>query len=322
MTDELKDPSGSTTDHLVLGEVRTALLFSSSALPTESVIELLALVPGEPVRSRERPGRLSWSPDLLTGLDCRAPSADGRVLRVVGTALSRVSVASGQLLQASTCARVQPGADGRRHTWSHYLARPGVVEALSSVRVEDMATGFLTRDPAPDSLDVGAVNTRLLSQVQGSNRLDRRPPFRTLRTQMRWVRTAPLPGDGESFSFTVGADGVRSLHLRSRADDTREIENFCADLALHDWLLTALLAVVDSALTGSRPAPEVVRRLRPAVDHLVHAWMPGVRVSDDLQPLWRALEVRSGLSKQWQKNVERIRDQLSLSIVENMRGSD
>lgn len=59
----------------------------------------------------------------------------------------------------------------------------------------------------------------------------------------------------------------------------------------------------------------MVRVLRPAVDHLLHLWMPRARVAQDLAPLWDALEERPGFSRQWHNLVQRVRDQLTLHAI-------
>jgi hypothetical protein len=59
--------------------------------------------------------------------------------------------------------------------------------------------------------------------------------------------------------------------------------------------------------------------LRPGIDNLVHAWMPAAHVSRTLDRIWQELDLRSGFSLQWQKTVERIRDQLSVGLVEALQ---
>ena len=119
--------------------------------------------------------------------------------------------------------------------------------------------------------------------------------------------------------FTLGADGLRTVRLRTAEPDPRALADFCADLALHDWLLSTLLDLVDRAVARSRPAAELIGMLRPGIDHLVHAWMPAAHVSRTLTGIWQDLDLRSGFSLQWQKTVQRIRDQLSVGIIEALQ---
>jgi hypothetical protein len=52
---------------------------------------------------------------------------------------------------------------------------------------------------------------------------------------------------------------------------------------------------------------------------LVHAWMPAAHTSRNLDKIWQELDLRSGFSLQWQKTVERIRDQLSVGLIEALQ---
>ena len=117
----------------------------------------------------------------------------------------------------------------------------------------------------------------------------------------------------------LGTDGLRTVRLRAAEPSPRALADFCADLALHDWLLSTLLDIVDRAVARSRPTAELIGMLRPGIDHLVHAWMPGAHANRTLDRIWQELDLRSGFSLQWQKTVERIRDQLSVGLVEALK---
>ena len=304
---------------LTIGEVHTALLLTSTAVPVDTAVELLAIVPGGSVRTRQRPIRYAWSPDALTGVDCAAPLAAGsREVRVVGTPATRLSLTDGRIIQAGTHATLRHDPAGRRRPWSHYLAQPGVLELLGKASDDSLATGFLGGPAtAAAHLDLGAVNVRTLAAVQRSERLDHNPPFRGRPTRLRWSAET---SDGEhEIVFTLGSDGLRTVRLRAPEPNPRALADFCADLALHDWLLSTLLDVVDRAVARSRPAAELISLLRPGIDNLVHAWMPAAHVSRTLDRIWQELDLRSGFSLQWQKTVERIRDQLSVGLVEALQ---
>ena len=302
---------------LTIGEVHTGLLLTSTAVPVDTAVELLAIVPGGSVRTRQRPIRYAWSPEVLTGVDCSAPLAERREVRVVGTPATRLSLTDGRIIQAGTHATFRHDSAGRRRPWSHYLAQPGVLEVLGKASEESLATGFLRGPATATALDLGAVNVRALDAIQRSERLDRNPPFRSRRTRLRWSAET---SDGEQeIVFTLGADGLRTVRLRAPEPDPRALADFCADLALHDWLLSTLLDIVDRAVARSRPAAELISMLRPGIDHLVHAWMPAAHVSRTLDRIWQELDLRSGFSLQWQKTVERIRDQLSVGLIEALQ---
>ncbi len=128
--------------------------------------------------------------------------------------------------------------------------------------------------------------------------------------------------------FTLAEDELRTVRLRVPEDiPAADLAGLCEDLALHDWLLTTLVRVLDGirlgpAAPGTWPRtagdgelPPTVRALRPAVDHLLHLWMPRARVSGRLAPLWEALEERPGFTRQWLALVQRVRDQLTLHAI-------
>jgi hypothetical protein len=302
---------------LTIGEVHTGLLLTSAAVPVDTAVELLAIVPGGSVRTRQRPIRYASSPEVLIGVDCAAPLPERREVRIVGTPATQVSLTDGRIIQAGTHATLHQDSAGRRRPWSHYLAQPGVLDILGKASDESLATGFLRGPTTARDLDLGAVNVRALASIQRSERLDHTPPFRSRRTRLRWSAET---SDGEQdIAFTLGPDGLRTVRLRAPEPDPRALADFCADLALHDWLLSTLLDLVDRAVARSRPAAELIGMLRPGIDHLVHAWMPGAHASRTLDRIWQELDLRSGFSLQWQKTVERIRDQLSVGLIEALQ---
>jgi hypothetical protein len=302
---------------LTIGEVHTGLLLTSAAVPVDITVELLAIVPGGSVRTRQRPIRCAWSPEVLTGVDCLAPLSDHGGVRIVGTPATQVLLTDGHIVQAVTHATFRHDASGRRRPWSHYLAQPGVLEILGKAPDESLASGFLRGPSTATDLNLGGVNVRALASIQRSDYLDHTPPFPSRRTRLRW--SAETSDDEQEIAFTLGVDGLRTVRLRSSEPDPRALADFCADLALHDWLLSTLLDLVDRAVARSRPAAELIGMLRPGIDHLVHAWMPTAPASRTLDRIWQELDLRSGFSLQWQKTVERIRDQLSVGLIEALR---
>lgn len=302
---------------LTIGEVHTGLLLTSAAVPADTTATLLAVVPGGSVRTRQRPIRYAWSPEVLTGVDCLAPGAGQREVRLVGTPATRVSLTDGHIVQAGTHATLKHDTSGRRRPWSHYLAQPGVLEVLGTESAENLATAFLGAPANVSTLDLGGVNIRALATIQRSSQLDHNPPFRSRKTRLRW--SAEPPGSRQEMVFTLCADGLRTVRLRTDESDPRALADFCADLALHDWLLSTLLELVDRAVARRRPATDLIRMVRPGIDHLVHAWMPAAHVSRTLTGIWQEFDLRSGFSLQWQKTVERIRDQLSVGIIEALQ---
>ncbi len=301
-------------EHLVtVGEVHTGLLRSSTALAAADAEALLNLVQGRRVRSSERPIAHAQSPDRHIGVDCPLASSGARV-RGVGTVCTRATITGGHVAQASAYTRVVRGTAGRRLPWSHYLAAPGTIETIGKVDAGRITDAVLLGEPG-DALNLDAIGNRTLDQVQHDHRLDHRPAFRTARTRLRWA--AGPAGTPATLSLRVDDPTTRTLRLRHTTADDRAMVEFCEDLALHDWLLTTLLAMVESRPAGSARA-ETVARVRPAIDFLLHLWMPAARTDPAVEELWRDLEHRPGFSRQWRVNVDRIRDQLALDTIERL----
>jgi hypothetical protein len=329
---------------LTLGEVHTGLLQNSTSVSQARSLQLLALVLGERVRQSARPIAYAVSPDRLTGVDCRLATVSKARVRGVGTVVSRAAITGGHVLQGSTFARVVKGEADRRLPWSHYMSQPGVVETVGKADQEDLANGFTEtkpggggwgagRTPALPNLDLGAVSDRMMDEVQVADGLDRKPPFRMARTRLRWVvahgtssahGTSPAhggrgakAGGGTSarIRFSIDNDTLRTTAIEVDVDDPRSIAAFCEDLALHDWLLTTLLDIVERSRIGDGSRERVIDRLRPAIDYLLHLWMPAARVDEAVLPLWESLERRPGFTKQWRALVDRIRDQVAVGTV-------
>ena len=305
---------------LSCGEVRTSLLPARQALDIRSAAGLLALRADERVLLSERPGLYARSPATLTGVDCPLPSANGARVRAVGTVTAHAALTEGRVLQTSAhCSLPATGPDQRR-PWGEYLVRPGVVEPLGKLPHEAVARGVLD-GPRRGDLDVGLIADGLLTLLLRHPLLDQRPPFRSRPTRLRWAALPAAPGEGPSLErFTLAEDELRTVSLRVPEDTAAaDLAALCNDLALHDWLLTNVVRMLDGIRLGA-PSGEgpgaAVRALRPAVDHLLHLWMPGARVTRELATLWGPLEERPGFTRQWQAMVQRIRDQLTLHTVQ------
>lgn len=301
---------------LTLGEVHTGLLQNSTSVPQATSAQLLAIVLGERVRQSTRPIAYAVSPERLTGVDCRLATLSKARVRGVGTVLSRATITGGHVLQGSTFTLVARGHADRRRPWSHYISRPGVVETVGKADQEDLAAGFTETKPALPNLDLGAVSDRLMDEVQVWTGLDRRPPFRMARTSLRWVAIpAASSGQPAQVRFSIENDTLRTMAIEVDVDDARSVAAFCEDLALHDWLLTTLLELIERSRIGDGSRARVIDRLRPAIDYLLHLWMPAARVDPAVLPLWESLERRPGFTKQWRAMVDRIRDQVVVGTV-------
>ncbi|MCG5461953.1 SCO2521 family protein [Micromonospora sp. NPDC053740] len=303
---------------LTVGEVHTSLLQHRTALAQEQSAEVLSLIEGEAVLTSRRPSLYAVSPDVRTGVDCWLPSARKRQLRGVGAVVTRAIITGGRIVQASSVIHVVAGE--RRQPWSHYLANPGVLETVGKLDVADLSAGFLHGNDA-DVLNLEAITGRVLDGVQMSDLLDRRPPLRTARTRLRWTaQTDKRPNRGVSAVVTVDSPTLRTVELVLDPQDVpAAMAGLCEDLALHDWLLTVLSSLVESAVTRSASGQEHVERLRPVLEHLLHLWLPGARVHPRLRPIWDQLEQVPGFSRQWNSSVNWIRDQISVSNMALLR---
>jgi hypothetical protein len=300
---------------LIIGEVRTGLLINSTAIPQNALPYVLRLLPGERVATSDRPIGHGVSADVLTGVDCTLTAASGARTRAVGTVAARATITGGRVAQGSAHARLVQSDVGFRRPWSHFLAWPGVVETIGRIGWPDLARG-LSADKRPDpGLDLGAICDRVLDGVQQWPNLDRSPPFRAPRTALRWVLRNGENGDADHLSFTIVNSELRMVSLELTDHALPAVLELCEDLALHDWLLTTLLGLIERSRMGSGELSHTIAKLRPAVDHLIHLWMPGARVDLRLMPLWHSLDKRPGFTTQWEASVSRIRDQLALNTL-------
>ncbi|OLB81335.1 MAG: hypothetical protein AUI14_03805 [Actinobacteria bacterium 13_2_20CM_2_71_6] len=303
----------------MLGEVNTGLLQHSTSVSSATSSDILRLRPGEPVRWSLRPSPYAVSPDLLTGVDCRLPTRADMQTRCVGTATSRAVLVGGRILQGSASVRIGRSRRNRRLPWSYYLSRPGCVESVGKLVPRDVAAGFAAPGQHPETVNLGAIGARAMNTVQEAAELDRQTPFRMARTRLRWIVVPAGPDEEASVSFAIDGESRRTLLIRLGVDlDTGQahrIAELCEDLALHDWLLTALSELIERSRIGAETAEKVVARLKPAIDDLLHLWMPAARVDRSLRALWESLERRPGFSRQWTASVNRVRDQVALTTI-------
>lgn len=300
---------------LVIGEVQTCLLQNSAAANRTAVAELLRLAPGERVRTSERPVAHAVSPELFNGVDCLLPSERGTRIRGIGTVSTRAVITGGRVLQGSVYTMLDRGSSDRRLPWSHYLSRPGVIETVGRFDRGDVLGGFLLDKAQESTIDLAALGNRVIAAVQTNARLDHAIPFKSRRTRLRW---AALTGEeeGAPAEFVVADDTLRTFRITLPGDANPGTVGFCEDLALHDWVLSTVSLLVERSGIGSGDASQILHKLRPAIDHLLHLWMPGALVAESLRPLWDSLERWPGFSKQWDALVARVRDQIAVQTVE------
>ncbi|MGH3779983.1 MAG: SCO2521 family protein [Pseudonocardiaceae bacterium] len=300
---------------LVLGEVRTCLLHNAGLLPQPMVVQLLGLVPGRRALSTDRPVGRSVSPELTVGVDCQLATESGKRARGVGTVTSHAVITAGAVLQGSAKAHVRRAAADHRLSWEHYAGQPGLIEVISRADTADLAAGYLADTSPMCTLDLGSVSGHLISSVQMSPQLDHITYVRSRLTRVCWVARV---GNSDSPVAQVHTkdDVVRTIDLTVSENQLGLAVRFCEDFALHDWLLTTLGQIIEQAQRAQLAGREPIDILSPAVERLLHLWMPGADVDPALRTLWEALEQRPGFSLQWNSQVARIRDWIRLRTLE------
>jgi hypothetical protein len=300
---------------LIVGEVRTSLLRTSSRLGRGEVVDLLGLKPGQRVRVTDRPVNRSVSPDVMVGVDCRLATEPLTRARGIGTVAAHAVVTGGLVLQSSAQTRLEKAAANHRLAWAHYASRRGVVEVISKADVLQLARGHRTVVPDGAVLDLGAVSEYLIGNVQRRPQLDHQIAMRSRSTRVRWTATV-AEGADPAIRLHVDDDVRRTVELSLPLALLEFAERFCEDLALHDWLITTLAGAIDQADRDMALGVDPIKTLTSAVERLVHLWMPGAHVDPPLRSLWAALETSPGFSLQWNAQVARIRDLIAVRTLE------
>ena len=299
---------------LIVGEVDTGLLRGRDLSSGDDGRRLVDLVAGERVLVSTRPRAYARSPQRPVGVDCEL---DGLVrhTRGIGTVMQRASITDGQVVQGSAYTTIVRSAGSSRRPWSYYLSRPGVVETIGKVNAGTLADAFAYPDRKPDTLDLGAVARRITGEVQASARGGGTDALRAARSQLRWV--ARIKEDGEDLAdvrFHLHDRRLRLLRFTTTYASAERLAVACEDVALHDWLVSTLIENVRKAAIGIASRAETLDRLRPAIDHILHLWMPAGG-DEFAEKLWAVLERHAGLTRQWKALSHRIRDQVSVGVA-------
>ncbi|NMO51527.1 hypothetical protein HH310_10030 [Actinoplanes sp. TBRC 11911] len=299
---------------LVVGEVDTGLLRGRDLASGDDGRRLVDLVAGERVLVSTRPRAYVRSPQRPVGVDCEL---DGlrRHTRGIGTVMQRAAIVDGAVVQGSAYATVVRADGSSRRPWSHYLSRPGVVETIGKVNPDTLADSLANPDRKPDTLDLGAVARRITGEVQASARGGGTDTLRAARSQLRWVARIDDRVELAQVRFTLHDRRLRLLRLTTSYAIAPRLAAVCEDVALHDWLVSTLIENVRKASIGIASRAETLDRLRPAIDHILHLWMPATGGDELGEKLWAVLERHAGFSRQWEALSHRIRDQLSVGLA-------
>lgn len=299
---------------MIIGEIRTGLLRTSLPLPGQAVAELLSLRPGREVTPVERPINRTVSPDSVVGVDCALSTEPQTKARGIGTVVTHAVVVGGAVVQSSTSTRLEWVDYRERQGWSRYSHRRGVVDVLGGPDRAKVIAGAKLPSPQHRALDLGAVCQRMLTLVQGRPQLDHKVTLRTRPTALRWNAIAE-EGARPRVHLHIDSDVRRTVDLVVPPDLLGEASRFCEDLALHDWLYTALRRVVEQAERDMATGADPTNLLGAALTVLVRLWMPGAHVHHALRPLWADLETEPNFTASWQQNVAWIRDQVSMRTL-------
>jgi hypothetical protein len=301
---------------LVLGEVLTSLLPTSAALPADAAQRLLALTAGAATIRSDRPIPYVVSPDRLAGVDCQAPTGQHGSARAIGTVATRALLTGGHVLQSSARTVVVRSPHSRRLPWSWYLARPATLQIVGKYREDALAGAVLERAPKSPMLNLASIAEHTSRRVLSGVRVAATVPLSSHRTTLRWA--VFLGADEETLSFSLDTGHHRTVRLTTRDTGLDDVVALCEDMALHDWLLTTLTGILDRAPLAWPKEGAAVDRIQPAVDHLLHLWMPGARLSPRAREHWERIERLAGFERQWSTSVQRIRDHLAVSTLREL----
>ncbi|WP_433361598.1 SCO2521 family protein [Actinoplanes sp. CA-142083] len=301
---------------LVVGEVDTGLLRGRDPSSSDDGRRLVELVAGERVLVATRPRSYVRSPERPVGVDCALAAGHARG---IGTALQRAAITDNEVVQGSAYASIVPADHTARRPWSHYLARPGRIEAIGKPRWDALAGDLVSPERAPAVLDLGAVAQRATNEVQSAARGGAEDSFRAARSRLRWVaRVSDDDAPLSAVHFEVHDRRLRLLTFTTGRLDAGRVAAACEDVALHDWLLSTLIESVRKSAIGLLPRGDTLRRLGPAIDRLLHLWMPAARADELTETMWTVLERRAGFSRQWTALATRVRDQFSVMLAESL----
>jgi hypothetical protein len=293
---------------VVLGAVTTGLLNTSEPLPLDAAQQVLALVPGVKADWRRHPVEQVVSPDLFFGLDCRLSVQSGAQPRIIGTARARAILTAGHVLQGSARVDVVLDASKRRLSWSHYMAHPGVAEAINKADPSDLVDGFLRGQSGKSLLDLGNTGAHVMSLLDQAPQIDRRARLKTQTHRLLWAALVKEDIEPDGY-IEAGEDGVFRVRMSAPSALLPQFVEFCEILALHHWLLASLKNAFDRSTRKGRRAEG---ELDPALSYLGHVWNPTAHLPHEMRWLWDALEDSAQLSWEWQTTLTRVRDKVTL----------
>ncbi|HET9255724.1 MAG TPA: SCO2521 family protein, partial [Pseudonocardiaceae bacterium] len=178
-----------------------------------------------------------------------------------------------------------------------------------------LARGHRIGSTAGIVLDLGAISEHLLTRVQMRPQLNYKAIIRSRPTRMRWSATVSEKNE-LTVKLHINDDVLRTVEVIAPVSQLSLVEQFCEDLALHDWLITVLDDVIEQTDRDAVAGTDPMKIFGPVAERLVNLWMPGAHINPALRPLWETLEERPGFSRQWKAQVATIRDRIALRTLE------
>jgi hypothetical protein len=182
------------------------------------------------------------------------------------------------------------------------------VELYRAAAPTDLAEGFLKARTGPAVLDLGGAGGQVIDMVHSRPDLhDKHVRLLTQPLTLRWTALVRHDAGQPSMDFLRFHDGRVHISAVTGAEHVAGLVRFCEDVALHQWLLSTITDVLRGAASG-----DDLDDLGPALEYLGHLWSPGESGDDDLAYLWQSIEERYHLTRGWQNQLGRVRDQVLL----------
>lgn len=300
---------------VVLGEVTTRLLDVADALEPVTAHYLLDLVPGRRPWRVDRPIPQVVSPDLAFGVDCHVPAGASGQVRTVGLVSAHAVLTGGHVLQGSATARIVPNANTHTPEWSHYTARPGVLEVGPKTAPDGIVAGFLDAGAGRELLNLAGISGQVVDRVLRKDLRVERARIPTQPLRLRWNAVLRDDLEAPSADFVAGDGGLLLVSVQARDAHLAMVERFCEDLALHVWMLSS----VTRAFERSSRLLDKADLLARILEYLGHLWGPGTYVDEEVDYLWASVEAAWHLSLTWQRQMERLRDRIALMTLKALQ---
>ena len=166
-------------------------------------------------------------------------------------------------------------------------------------------------DPEPGTED-GLGDIGRLPEEQAQERI------RAFQAGFRWLRSPGIVSVAAVQGHAIGAGAQLALACDLRVfteDAALRLPEVTLGLVPDLTGTSTLVELVGKSAVGVIERHAALQRLLPAIDYLLHLWMPGARGGEISGAVWAALDRLAGFARQWETLVHRIRDQLSAGAL-------